>query len=187
MRRISKSFAVLGLGVAALAVALMVPGCSNTPLAPTVGDNSRDAIQYGDAQLQDPAAMAKLLGSLLSDTDSVLVGGDGGAINLSLGGARSSLHVPNGALNASVSITALAWQFPTPWGTVTLYDFGPNGLAFTKAATLTLSTNLAKGTVLTLYWYNPSTGQWEVQAQSTVKNDGSVEFPIWHFSKYGIS
>lgn len=163
-------------------------GCSDSPLAPAVSHNGLNALLDAEAQLGGAdVTSAGVIGSLISDKDTALVGKDGGIIELELGTAVSTLDVPSGALTEDALITAVAAQLSTRFGEVTLYGFGPDGVTFSKAATLTLTTSLPEFEVLTLYWYNPVTRRWEWQEDATVNGNGEVRFSIWHFSKYGIS
>ena len=68
-----------------------------------------------------------------------------------------------------------------------VYDFGPDGLVFAEDCTLLLDTRLPEGTVLNLYWFNPDTGEWEVEQRGEADQKGIVKFQIHHFSKYAIS
>lgn len=173
--------------MATISVLYLVQGCGTAPVAPMSTADGLAALGDADSQLGDrPIAQAKVVGSIVSAIDEVVVGASGGTIELLLGSATSTLSVPRGALEENVLITAAAVQLMTPFGKVTIYDFGPDGLVFSNAATLTLATDKAKGTSLSLYWYNPTTGAWEWQQTSQVGGDGKIQFAIWHFSKYGI-
>ena len=168
-------------------------------MAPSAAQNGLDAIRYVESHLgsdpfaaldsvgNDPAALGKPIGTIYLDNDTVLVDDKGGTIDLLLGNAVSTLDIPSGAVTAPAVVTAVGLQVPTPWGDVTLYDFGPNGLVFQKAATLSLNTGLQEGQTLSLYWFDPAAGEWVLQETATVEKDGKVEFLVWHFSKYGIT
>ncbi len=174
----------------AVAGVCFLQSCSDSPLAPTASHNGLNALLDAEAQLGGrPVTQAGVIGSLVSDKDTVLVDKDGGILVLGLGTALSTLNVPSGALTNDVLITAAAVQLSTRFGQVTLYEFGPDGLAFEdgKYATLTLKTTLPEDEVLALYYYDPVTGRWEWQEDATVDGNGEVRFAIWHFSKYGIS
>jgi len=62
-------------------------------------------------------------------------------------------------------------------------------LVFNPAATLTVDTDvLGVGLrTVTLFWLNETTRQWEEQGRFSVNRDGTVDLPIEHFSRYGIS
>ena len=115
----------LASGVIACAGLLASCGEQPSPLAPST--RSLNGGLHGD----------QLLGfSLLSctplpyDSTSQLVGPDGGTINVGV----YSLAIPAGALNDTVTITAVA-----PSGSVNLVEFQPAGLHFTANAQLTMS------------------------------------------------
>jgi len=199
MRRAIRALALPTVFVGVLTMAFLLLGCSDSPLAPSGPQNGLDAIGYVESQLgsdpfatldsvgNDPAALGKLIGTIYFDNDTVTVDDKGGTIDLLLGNAVSTLDFPHGAVTAPVVVTAVGLQVPTPWGDVTLYDFGPDGLVFQKAATLSLNTNLQEGQTLSLYWFDSAVGQWVLQETATVEEEGKVEFHVWHFSKYGIT
>jgi hypothetical protein len=104
-----------------------------------------------------------------------------------------SFYVPKGALSERVriSMTATLFYYYSERNVLNgvLLNFRPDGLIFSKPAVLQLEANLleaADGDVLTLYWYNPDTGLWEVEQKVKV-DDEEVEFRIYHFSRYAIS
>jgi len=69
-----------------------------------------------------------------------------------------------------------------------VFEFGPDGLVFSKAATLdvAIAEVSAKAKYAKLYYYDPNTGIWTLQSTSKAI-DGRVLFAIYHFSKYAIS
>lgn len=182
--------------IAFAASVLLLSGCGDSPVAPTIGDGSVGALQqveqeHGALLAQDSiGATPKLLGNLLRNVffalESLLIGEDGGLLSLELGGKTATFAVPVGALDENALIVMKAVQAPTPMGEATVFDFGPDGLEFLSPATLSLETARAEGSLLRLYWWNNSVGRWELQESCVVK-DGSVHFSVHHFSKYGIS
>ncbi len=116
-----------GLASGMIACAALLSSCGDqpSPLAPSA--RSIFGGLHGD----------QILGiSLLScsplpyDSTSQLVGPDGGTINVGV----YSLAIPPGALNDTVTITAVA-----PTGNVNLVQFQPAGLHFNGSAQLTMS------------------------------------------------
>lgn len=182
--------------VAFAASVLLLSGCGDSPISPVIGDDSVGALQHveqnhGALLAQDSnGASPKLLGNLLRNVfyalESLLIGNDGGLLSLELGDKTATFSVPAGALDENALIVMKAVQAPTPMGEATVFDFGPDGLAFSSPATLSLETTRAEGSVLRLYWWNDSVGRWELQ-ESCVVSHGSVHFSVHHFSKYGIS
>jgi hypothetical protein len=100
--------------------------------------------------------------------------------------------VPASALKSKVKVVANAGLYDIADGGAgdnqLVVDFGPDGLVFLKPASLILDGDLlkaAEGEILTLYWYNPDTGQWEIEQQVTI-NSAHATFDINHFSRYAI-
>lgn len=199
MRQSLKTLAFPTALIAVLASAFLLLGCSDMPSAPAVSQSDLKGIAYVESRLgsdpfatldsvgHDASALGKLIGTIYSDNDTVQANAEGGTIDLLLGNAVSSLEIPENALSTSVLVTVVALQVPTPYGDVTLYDFGPDGLSFSEPAVLTLETDLPKGTVLHLSWFDPATDRWEFQESAETDLNGKVEFHIRHFSKYGIT
>ncbi len=70
-----------------------------------------------------------------------------------------------------------------------IYDFGPDGLIFSRPAVLRINAFEdfgKKTTSVCLYWLNENTNAWEIQSEVAVDlNTGLAYFEIHHFSKYG--
>ncbi len=196
MNRLGRWFVGATFLAAFAASILLLSGCGDTPMSPTGGEQALGALQYFDSHHGDlltndtTAAAGKLLGGLIRNVlyalDYLLVGDDGGLLSVELGTNTATFEIPVEALNRSTLIVMNAVQTPTPWGEVTVFDFGPDGLVFEKPATLSLETSRANGSELRLFWWNESTQRWDLQ-ESCVVRDGRVSFSIHHFSKYGIS
>lgn len=174
-----------------VASVFLLSGCSDQPTSP-VPSAGADALQhvdqiYGEGLFApDSGGSAKLLSGVLRALDMLLVGTDGGVLSVDLGGLTASLDVPATALADDALIVMNVAQLQTPWGEATILDFAPDGLVFGTPARLTLETSRPDGDQLRLFWWNPSTGRWELQETCTVAG-GQVSFSIHHFSKYGIS
>ena len=117
----------LASGLVACAALLASCGDQPSPLAPASGSAALGGLLH----------QGNLLGiSLLSctplpyDSTSQVVGPDGGIINVGV----YSLAIPAGALDDTVTITAVA-----PSGNVNLVQFQPTGLHFNGDASLTMS------------------------------------------------
>jgi len=194
------------MALVASAVSVVLLGCStNAPVAPALNEpDGLKAIAFVEDQLgQDPFAavegehggLAKPVWWITSDASYADVGVDGATIYLNLGNGVSSFDIPNGAVcnnydgdgQCVVRITAKAAWFQTPYGNLALYDFGPDGLQFAKDCKLRVPTGFGFGKLISLYWFNPSTGQWEVQQSNKTDKQGFVQFNISHFSKYAIT
>jgi hypothetical protein len=191
----------LAVGVLVFALA----GCSdNQPLSPAADQpNGLKAVASVESQFgADPLSAVPDSGTgqsglakgegfivcyLASDTDSAEIGDDGGEINLCLDEETSKLVIPKDALEQEVYIKAKAAVFGTPFGLVRMYDFQPEGLQFQVPATLYLSTTLPLNAVIRLLYFNPLTGQWEIEQAASVDSNGVAVFQLNHFSKYAIT
>jgi hypothetical protein len=153
---------------------------------------------------EEPQPVFSILGGALDLVNNIVnveetlgvLGGiistDGGLLN------TSTFYVPPGALDSTVTITLrvetnliratfnLLNRLLSPSGQVTEFDFGPDGLRFNKACTLTKQTGQPDGRVMTLWYFNPRTNAWERVDQAPSRG-GKVSFSIYHFSKYAIS
>lgn len=194
--RVGRWFVGATFLVAFTASVLLLSGCGDSPVAPIGGEESLGALHHieqnhGDLLVQDSSgASPKLLGNLLRNVfyalESLLIGDDGGLLSLVLGDKTATFEVPAGALENNALIVMKAVKAPTPWGEATVFDFGPDGLVFSKPSTLSLETDRADGSTLRLFWWNEAARRWELQ-ESCVVEGGCVHFSVNHFSKYGIS
>lgn len=175
--------------VSVLAVALLLPGCGENPLGPQAPG------------IGDPLAKGKV------NLDAEWVGEEtfktfeasGGYLVIERSSGQSYFYVPPGALEEPVTITAKAKEKAKqkskkkghsggsdPSQITVEYEFGPDGLVFGKDSWLQHRTDAPDGTVLTMWWFNPATGEWEEAATARCWGHWAF-FPIHHFSKYGIS
>jgi hypothetical protein len=176
--------------VAVFLVAFLVAGCSDNPVAPK-SDDGTGGFTYikdkgGDPMVAPGDPGGKALGPGGRDSDSAVIGPAGGEIDLTLGPHASRFLVPPGALLSPVLISVAAVAAGTPFGDVAVFDFGPDGLAFKVPVKLTLQVSDPEGMTKRLYWWNPSSGRWQLVNVAPVK-DGEVTFNVAHFSKYGIT
>jgi hypothetical protein len=174
--------------VLALAAILFFPtGCSN--LLPTEPDALSKVEDHG---VLPPFFKPSATDLLCEVYASKQVDSEGGVVLVKNRCMAFEFVIPAGALDGKVKITVLASFFESieasnsVKGLVT--DFGPDGLVFLKPASLILHGDLleaAEGEVLTLYWYNPESGLWEVEQEVTISNS-QAEFSVYHFSRYAI-
>ncbi len=71
-----------------------------------------------------------------------------------------------------------------------IYDFGPDGLAFSLPAVLQVDVKKLFDkftTSVNFYYLNEQTNLWEAQGTVPVDIDGYAYVPVYHFSKYGVS
>ncbi|MBI3873405.1 MAG: hypothetical protein HY304_10065 [candidate division Zixibacteria bacterium] len=192
MKRQRRNPWLLGVTIltAVLALAFLLPGCGENPVSSVSDDpgghgGGIKGLQYADGVLHPKGTQAASASLSTVDTVVQLVSSSGGTIYLTTGKHASTLVIPKDALASAVLISAVAAEVMTPYGAVTLYDFGPDGLVFAKASRLTLQVDIPDGSPLSLYWWNPATGIWELQQTAKVAK-GKVTFDILHFSQYGI-
>jgi hypothetical protein len=96
----------------------------------------------------------------------------------------SLLVIPKGSLLGLINITASA-RFDQD-SRATIYQFGPDGLKFLSPALLLHRAREPNGRVLTLWYFNPKTQQWEKTGTTRVIG-GVATFPILHFSKWKVT
>jgi hypothetical protein len=173
--------------VLALGALLLFPtGCSR--LLPT----QPDAVVEDNVGVLPPFFKPGATDLLCEVEASKYFGVDGGVMEVKNKCMAFEFIVPAGALESKVKITVQANFYESIQagdavnGLVT--DFGPNGLVFLKPASLILDGDLlkaAEGETLTLYWYNPESGLWEVEQEVKISNS-KAEFSVYHFSRYAI-
>lgn len=187
----------VGLLLAVGAVGLLT-GCGDMATGPNSGTDDLVVVHNigkgnDGTTINGGTTQAGLIGELLNGvvglvnkSASRVVGILGGTVEVPLLAGPSKLVIPAGAVNSPQSITMNVVQAKVGNCYFTEYEFGPHGLVFNKPTQLTISLPYANGTMVTLRWLNPQTGQWEVQATRAV-GAGKVQFQVYHFSKYGIS
>ena len=178
-----------------LGAAVMMTGCGDMAVNPSNGGDD-PAVVNNTGHGKDGAAinnggasqtgLIRMLLNVVEETTTEVVGVLGGTVDVVVGSGQTKLQVPSGAVEEAVAIEMSVTQTEVRGRYVTEYEFGPHGLEFNKATTLSLQLPYANGTWVALRWFNPDSGQWELQARNQVRN-GKVEFSIYHFSKYGIS
>jgi hypothetical protein len=107
-----------------------------------------------------------------------------------------SVVIPAGASPHDATITISRIQYPpsVPAGTILAYDFGPSGLAFNEAVTVTVPYLLADYPAgdPTPCWYDPQTGGLsqggisDIEVLSVSATIGAVRFNATHFTMYGL-
>lgn len=179
---------VLGLAVMVVAVGMM-SGCGDQPLAPVDESISpeRPTAAGGGSKID------KLSTKLIKAADKEvkkLIGplGDTLAVCLNGRGRKTGLIVPPAAVLqfTQLEMRVVACRFRVS-GMIYEYDFGPDGQQFGVPCTLFLEHMGREGTLLTLWWFNPQSNEWEPQRTEALEN-GRVSFrAVNHFSKYGIT
>ncbi|MBI4531685.1 MAG: hypothetical protein HY709_09180 [Candidatus Latescibacteria bacterium] len=68
-----------------------------------------------------------------------------------------------------------------------IIDFGPDGMLFNPAATLTVSGTQSNGDTVVLYVWDPVLSQWmQLDTSVTVGVNGQFTTTVSHFSLYGL-
>ncbi|MCI0329486.1 MAG: hypothetical protein L0196_00825 [candidate division Zixibacteria bacterium] len=186
MRPVRKFFAHLagGLGVIGIALFFLVFSCSQklptTPITSQAPNPTAGAVPAGTM------ASLSVGGNLLGNTVGKLIGWLGGVLAIPVENTTktSLLTVQPGSLLQSVYVTASA-RFDS-YKKATFYDFGPDGLQFLKPALLSHRAQEPNGTALYLWYFNPTSKQWEKAGSATVIA-GTATFSILHFSKWAVS
>lgn len=188
----------------ALFVAMIIGGCSqqNSPVSPE--NNSADLKEpfSHDAVAQQ---WGRIYGINLFENGVTVVDpgkgdddgdddDDGVEVEIDAGAYEAELNVPSNAVNSAVSITAASTAYMTASGMVYVLEFGPSGLVFNTPATLSIEFSAIEdfaddGEELIgaeIRYWNPNTSEWELQEIDYDVDDGTVDFTIEHFSRYGI-
>lgn len=184
----------IGLLLSVGAIGLLT-GCGDMATGPSSGTD--DPVVVGNTgKGQDSnsinnggatqSGLVRQLFNVVEETTIEVVNAVGGVVDVVVATGETKLVVPSGALDEAVAIDMKVTQVETRGRCYTEYEFGPHGLEFNKATTLSLALPYDDGTWVALRWFNPDTDQWELQERQQVSN-GRVEFSIYHFSKYGIS
>jgi hypothetical protein len=174
--------------VLALATIMFFPtGCSN--LLPTEPDALSKVDDYG---ILPPFFKPGSTDLLCEASASRMIYPEGGVVLVKNNCMNFEFIIPEDALVRKVKITVQANYFEcVEAGAVVkglVADFGPDGLVFLKPASLILHGDVleaAEGDLLTLYWYNPDSDQWEIEQEAKVINSHAA-FSINHFSRYAI-
>ena len=150
-------------------------GCSSTP--PTGLPETDNSSLQRTLLVADATAVSKLV-DVLSAPDSLLVNNVAGS---------HKFKVPKNGLNAAVVISIKIGREVVLGKDAIVFEFGPDGLVFDKAATLEfdLGDLNAAAKSVSLYYYDPSLAGWVYQGTADAV-DGKASFNIYHFSKYAI-
>lgn len=129
-----------------------------------------------------------LLDISISETSVEMIPAEsGGEILFPKFGNNTGLFIPPYSLPKKTKISATAELLRVLGKNVIRFDFGPDQLIFESPAILTVDGKHFTGSGdISLFWLNPDTGFWQLQARGTIEN-GVGSFEIDHFSKYAIS
>ncbi|MFH1687994.1 MAG: hypothetical protein ABIE70_10820 [bacterium] len=193
----SKWFSLAGFAVLIGAVGLVFfTGCSDYPVAPTT-DNHQAKMDWLASVTGTPGGAPD--GVQLSPGNRVkpqidvtvseyILANKGGKIKFKLDKDQFEFKVDKKSLTQDAEITIRAQKWDSPYGPIWTFDCSPEGLVFLdKPLELEVKGLFSKEYSVLWYW-NPDTGEWEVQQVLEGKfSHDKREFEIWHFSKYGIS
>ncbi|MEW6411323.1 MAG: hypothetical protein AB1483_02490 [Candidatus Zixiibacteriota bacterium] len=211
--KLSKSRHVLlvtALALSGLFALVILQSCDNSL---DYGEEalSQDATSFFDQPFYDDA-LAKRTDIVIDETftvSSLISAADGGVVLLDVVDAVSSLEFDGVESTERVSadlaeafiIMPLSFAYDTVFQiqvtkivtadeeTPVIYDFGPDGLVFSRPAVLRINAfeNFGKNTLsVCLYWLNEASNAWELEEEVPVDpNTGLAYFEIDHFSKYG--
>jgi hypothetical protein len=177
--------------LAALAIAFslaLVAGCSSKVVAP-----KDDLIQekldwlssdshFGQGDLdRGPLPDCPILFDTLL-TEWVDIRGD--RFSAEFGQEHIDFQLPGGAVYLPVRLSIHVMKYQAPFGAFWMLDCGPDGSRFAKPLQVTPNNAALSASVAVLFYFNPTSGQWEVQQIDPAKDHKLL---IYHFSKYGIS
>ncbi len=181
MSRRLKGFYLVGF-IVVLVAALAFNGCSdNSILGPETDPNSGFEKIVPFAQ---PADME----SDCVETEGMISALEGGVMPIVRGEFEHRFSVPAQGLKEDVLITIDSYLTVCEGRDAIVFEFGPDGLVFDRAATLDF--NMAElnpeAETARLFYFYPQYQAWVLQGMRPVRN-GRVAFDIHHFSKYAIS
>jgi len=174
----SKVFS-LASGLAVLIIAFMFSSCStNSPLAP-------DPVDIGPVSKGISMGIEPIV---YTQTDRLVDCNLGGTIEIERDGTMHEFRVDAGALDQDTRITIITSEQKINGKDAVVFEFGPNGLIFKKAAKLDFDIADLNASIATakLLYYEPGLRVWVNQGSKSVTN-GRAVFDIYHFSKYAIS
>jgi hypothetical protein len=185
-KRLRSFHVVGGMGVIFLVALLVFGGCSNnSPLQP----NFPQTTNLETTSLDRLVGMGGSLPSSQQVEDAAFIkADDGGIIEIQRESFVHEFIVDAGAIDGDTEITVKSWGDKIGGKEVIVFEFGPDGLVFSKAAHLRfeIAELNERASSAKLHYFDPVKDKWILQESSQVDN-GIAEFPIYHFSKYAIS
>ena len=180
-------FSAIGFITAAVSL-LFVIGCSdNLSVNPNGIDPQQSPSAAASARWYLPSGGCSGV-ETITETTELITKDDGGEITITRDDYEHIFKVDPNAVDENVEISVKSYQDKV-WGEkAIIFEFGPDGLVFEKAATLSfeMAELDSRASSAKLFYYNPTYKIWVLTSYRAVK-DGIVEFDIEHFSKYAIS
>jgi hypothetical protein len=173
----------------AISISLVsISGCSQNAVAPVQNDLNQPKLDWLN-QFFTPGGAQR--GSTPLDSCAVVydtlivkwVGYTGGTFMTKTGSEVINFRVPLSALYDWTQLSLHVTKYQAPFGSFWLLDCGPEGTVFAHALQVTPNAEVTRHNLSVLFYFNPTTGQWEVQDVARTGNPLSID----HFSKYGIS
>jgi hypothetical protein len=173
----------------AISISLVfVAGCTSNAVAPQNGALDQTKLEWLNQFLgPDGAQRGSPFGDCVVLYDTLItkwVDDDDEEFALKFGTERIDFKVPEDALHDRTQLTLHITKYQAPFGSFWLLDCGPEGTVFAKPLEVKPNSQVTDGSRSVLFYFNPTTEQWEVQEIASPKNG---ELEIYHFSKYGIS
>jgi len=165
-----------------------VAGCSDNGL---ILDNSSsdDYVSFFDLPY-DASALAKRSDIAISESAVVqkrIMAGEGGVIPLGPDENVEAFVVVANSIEEDTTITITVTKILTTDGEMPIvFDFGPDGLQFSRPAVLRLNLFELFGentASMNFYWLNEETNEWELEATLDADSDGFAYGSVEHFSK----
>ena len=178
------------LVVLAVIVSLVIGGCTSNAVAPENGAIDQTKLEWLNQFFSDGGASRgsgiNINGCpvLFDTTLTQTVCQWGAQIDMVHGVEKIGFSLPYMAVTHSVTLKIRVTKYQAPFGEFWMLDCSPNGQVFNYPLYAQPNQHVLNSTAAVLFYYNPATQLWEVQA--TVRGS-NPQLPIYHFSKYGIS
>jgi hypothetical protein len=165
-----------------------ISGCSQNLVSPATDDPNQPKLDWLNQSMGPDGAQrgSTPFGDCVVLYDTLIVvwvDGEDEEFAVKFGEEKIDFKVPSDALHHRTQLTLQVTKYQAPFGSFWLLDCGPEGTVFAKPLEVKPNSKATKGGWSVLFYFNPTTGLWEVQ---DVEQSGH-ELLIDHFSKYGIS
>ena len=177
--------------IGGVSLAIIFAGCSDNGLVYNSSPDD-DQVSFFDQPFYDDALAkrADIVDVDINSVESSLKAALGGVIALGQDEDNEAFVVMPGSFPADTTFTVEISKIVTANGeSLVVYEFGPDGLQFSRSAVLRL--NLAElfgksVKAMELYWLNEEINEWEFQGVFQADEQQVACASIKHFSSYGI-